>query len=249
LNTLKNCLRIPLLIATCTIVGGLAQAQSGGTTPASRGAPRIHTTPENSQAIPLPPLPNNHVADDQAATSKWVGNIPYQNNYPEQNTTSRVIQASASQSVSTTNSPSLRSNVRTRLNPPSEKATPTINGGNSTWKMLLSIGSSLMIVLGLFLGAAWCYKKAFSNSLTNLPKQVVSVLGRTHLAPRQQLVVLRFGPKLVLVSMIQGEARTISEITDPLEVDQLAGLCESEQTVNLSRSFRSLLHQTGGGSV
>ncbi len=54
-----------------------------------------------------------------------------------------------------------------------------------------------------------------------LPKQVVNVLGRTQLAPRQQLVLIRFGSKLILVSNLQGEVRTLSELTDPLEVDQM----------------------------
>jgi flagellar biogenesis protein FliO len=115
--------------------------------------------------------------------------------------------------------------------------------------MLLSVGSSLLIVIGLFLGVAWFARKTMNTTFGGLPKQVVSVLGRTPLAPRQQLVLVRFGSKLVLVSMIQGEARTISEITDPLEVDQLAGLCESSQPGSITNSFRSILQQSGGGAV
>ncbi len=65
------------------------------------------------------------------------------------------------------------------------------------------------------------------------------------MAPRQQLVLLRFGPKLVLVSLAHGDARTISEITDPLEVDRLAGFCESTKPGSISESFRSVLLQTG----
>jgi flagellar biogenesis protein FliO len=76
-----------------------------------------------------------------------------------------------------------------------------------------------------------------------LPKNVVQILGRTPVAPRQHLVLLRFGSKLVLVSMVQGEARTISEITDPLEVDQLAGMCESQQSTSVTHSFREILAQ------
>lgn len=112
--------------------------------------------------------------------------------------------------------------------------------------MLMSIGSSLLIVIGLFLGLAWFYRKTTNTSLSGaLPKQVVQVLGRTPIATRQQLVLVRFGSKLVLVSLVQGEARTISEITDPLEVDQLAGLCEGSQPGSISSSFRSILHQGG----
>ncbi len=98
-------------------------------------------------------------------------------------------------------------------------------------QMLISVMSSLAIVIALFFGVAYLYRKSISTTLgKGLPKNVVQVLGRTTIAPRQQLVLVRFGSKLVLVSMLQGEARTISEITDPMEVDQLSGFCESSQT-------------------
>ena len=114
-----------------------------------------------------------------------------------------------------------------------------------TAQMIVSVGSSLLIVIGLLLGAAWCYRRASPHTTGNLPKQVVQVLGRTPLAPRQQLVLLRFGTKLVLVSNLQGEVRTVSEIDDPLEVDRVAGLCESSQAGSITDSFRSVLHNIG----
>lgn len=114
-----------------------------------------------------------------------------------------------------------------------------------TMQTLVSVISSLLIVVGLLLGAAWCYRKAAPSISGSLPKQVVQVLGRTALAPRQQLVLVRFGPKLILVSNLQGEVRTISEITDPLEVDRVAGLCESAQSGSISDSFRTVLHNIG----
>ncbi len=137
--------------------------------------------------------------------------------------------------------------TRTPLEPPSKPdlSTDDSTGSGGTLQMLLSVGSSLLIVIGLFLGTAWCYRRTLNTSMGSLPKQVVQVLGRTALAPRQQLMVVRFGSKLVLVSLVQGEARTLSEITDPLEVDQLAGMCESSQPGSISNSFRNILNQGG----
>ncbi|MCA9132209.1 MAG: flagellar biosynthetic protein FliO, partial [Planctomycetales bacterium] len=132
------------------------------------------------------------------------------------------------------------------LKPPSDQSTAAESRSSSTLQMLFSVGSSLLIVTGLFLGLAWCYRKSLNSAVAGgLPKQVVHVLGRTSLSSRQQMVVLRFGNKLVLVSVIQGEARTLSEITDPLEVDQLVGLCESGQPGSISNSFKSVLLQEG----
>lgn len=133
---------------------------------------------------------------------------------------------------------------RTPLSPPSPSSSEVKTQSGSTLQMLLSVGSSLMMVLGLFLGSVWLYRKSIGSSrATGLPKNVVQILGRTPVATRQQLVLLRFGPKLVLVSMVQGDTRTISEITDPHEVDRLAGLCEGSQPGSISSSFREILSQ------
>ncbi len=171
---------------------------------------------------------------------------------PLQRTQPRLTQLEPTQlSPQSAQSPSQPAARRTPLNPP--KSTSTVEENNrtegNTLRMLFSVGSSLLIVIGLFLGVAWCYRKTLNTSMGGIPKHVVSVLGRTAIAPRQQLVLVRFGSKLVLVSMVQGEARTISEITDPLEVDQLAGACESHQPHSLTNSFRSILNQNGGGAV
>ncbi len=130
------------------------------------------------------------------------------------------------------------------LAPPSERLKDEKPKGTaSTLQMLVSIISSLLLVVGLFLGAAWCYRKTLGTTLAGgLPKQVVNVLGRTSISARQQMVLVRFGSKLLLVSVIQGEARTLGEITDPLEVDQMLGLCESGQPGSISQSFKSLLY-------
>ncbi len=132
------------------------------------------------------------------------------------------------------------------LKPPTAVDTKdNAKGSTGTVQMFVSVMSSLAIVIGLILAAAWCYRKAAPTISGALPKQVVQVLGRTPLAPRQQLVLLRLGSKLVLVSNLHGEVRTISEITDPLEVDRLSGLCEAAQPGSISESFRSVLHNIG----
>jgi len=148
--------------------------------------------------------------------------------------------SSASTVVSSGSRTDLRLRPRTTA---SEQNSERPKGG--FLQMFMSVGSSLVIVIGLFLGVAWCYRRAGNTNLNLLPKHVVSILGRSALAPRQQLVLLRFGPKLVLVNLSQGDARTISEISDPIEVDRLAGLCESARPGSISESFRNVLFQTG----
>ena len=76
-----------------------------------------------------------------------------------------------------------------------------------------------------------------------LPNEVVECLGRAPLTGRQQVQLLRLGKKLVLVAVTATEARTLSEITDPLEVDRLSGLCQQIRPESITASFRQVLAQ------
>jgi flagellar biogenesis protein FliO len=107
----------------------------------------------------------------------------------------------------------------------------------------VSVGASLAVVLGLFLLGAWVLRRSMPAGAPRLPSEVVEVLGRTPLGTRQQAHLLRVGNKLVLVSLTPGGAETITEVTDPVEVDRLAGLCRATQTNSSSDSFRSVLQQ------
>jgi len=63
------------------------------------------------------------------------------------------------------------------------------------------------------------------------------------MANRQQLYVIRFGRKLVLVSQQVGQTEVLSEIDDRTEVDHLLGLCEQTTSRNVASSFRNVLQQ------
>ena len=102
---------------------------------------------------------------------------------------------------------------------------------------------SLAVVLSFFLLVAWLVKKSQPNSFLKLPGDVVQVLGRTPMAPRQQMYVVRFGSKLLLISHQPGQTQTLGEITDADEVQRLAGLCEANHPGSISNSFRDVLKQ------
>ena len=228
-------------IAICA--AGSASAQNNDL---NYTAPTIHNSGQRVATVPLPPLSSQTPAPNQGANAAWVSErapnvVPASYATPIPN--ANQVHSATTQATTTA--------TRTPLNPPKAQvvADSSKSSSGNTIRMLFSVGSSLLVVIGLFLGVAWCYRKTLNTSIGGLPKHVVKVIGRTAIAPRQQLLLIRFGSKLVLVSMVQGETRTISEITDPLEVDQLAGACESHQPHSLTNSFRSILNQNGGGAV
>ncbi len=118
---------------------------------------------------------------------------------------------------------------------------------NSTWTAALSMFLSLAVVLSFFLLVAWLLKKSQPNSFVKLPGDVVQVMGRTPMAPRQQMYVVRFGSKMLLISHQPGQTQTLGEINDADEVQRLAGLCEANHPGSISNSFRDVLKQVALG--
>jgi flagellar biogenesis protein FliO len=105
--------------------------------------------------------------------------------------------------------------------------------------------TALTIVIGAFLLFMWALKrggrrKAGRNAL---PSDVVSVLGRVPLAARQFAELLRVGNKLVLISLTPTGAETLTEVTDPAEVDRLVGLCQQGNPFSTTRAFEQVFQQ------
>lgn len=102
---------------------------------------------------------------------------------------------------------------------------------------------SLGIVLVVFFVFVWVTRRATPKGRTTLPEEVVESLGRAPLVGRQQMQLVRVGKKLVLLSVTSGEARPLTEITDPDEVDRLAGLCQQGRPGSVTATFRNVLAQ------
>lgn len=151
----------------------------------------------------------------------------------------------ASRAESAVITPSGSSEIK--LKEPSKGTEGRITKPTSPWTTLFSVGFSLGIVVCLFLGVAWFAKKSMPAGSARLPTEVVEVLGRSTIAPRQQVYVLRFGRKLLLVSQQPGQTQTLSEITDEEEVIRLAGICESNSPRSATRTFSDVLKHVAMG--
>ena len=105
------------------------------------------------------------------------------------------------------------------------------------------------MVVTLFFAFMFMLKKANGGNTSELPRDVFQVMGTSRLAGRHSLFLLRLGHKLVLVHAGSGEVQTITEVTDPAEVDRLCGSCEENQPNSLTQSFKQVLKTvTEGGS-
>jgi len=102
---------------------------------------------------------------------------------------------------------------------------------------LTTVFSSLAIVLGLFGTLVWVLKRSGGASMAGVSKETLQVLGRTALAPRQNIVLVRCGQRVLVLAVGGAQTTTLAEITDPDEVNELLAGC-------LGQSSRQQFHQT-----
>jgi flagellar biogenesis protein FliO len=143
--------------------------------------------------------------------------------------------------------PSLRDPLEIRL--PQRSKSPAATERNVAKRRApsstLTVVSSLAIVIGIFLLLAWLTRRAAPRAGQSLPSDVVQVLGRAPLAARNMMHLVRIGNKLLLVSLSNQGAATLTEITDPQEVERLSARCERTRPGSISSTFRNVLHQFG----
>ena len=119
----------------------------------------------------------------------------------------------------------------------------------SSFGSVLTMFTSLLVVITLFFGFMFMLKKANGGTTSELPRDVFQVMGTSRLAGRHSLFLLRLEHKLLLVHAGSGEVQSITEVTEPTEVDRLCGSCEENQPNSLTQSFKQVLKNvTEGGS-
>ena len=114
---------------------------------------------------------------------------------------------------------------------------PNRPGWSATlWPLLLVVG--LIVV-----GARWLKSHA-PNAAQGLPSEAFEILGRKAIDTRTSVLLARSGARVLLLSLSPHGLQTLAEITDPVEVDCLAGLCHAtHRDQSLVETFRSLLHK------
>ena len=122
--------------------------------------------------------------------------------------------------------------------PPAE-----VNGGLRGAEMpaLATGAASLGIVLGLFLVIVWAVRRGMPRGAGMLPGEAVEVLGRAAFVGKQNVHLVRCGNKLLLVCVSPGSVQTLTEITDPTEVERLTSLAQGRRAV--AGSFREAYEQ------
>jgi flagellar biogenesis protein FliO len=106
----------------------------------------------------------------------------------------------------------------------------------------------LFAVLGAGLAARVWMTRHGPLALRGLPVEALELLGRRTIEPRVSIHLVRCGPKILVLGVSPDGVRTLTEITDPIEIDLLAGTCRRKVSDRHSSSpFSTRFRQSETG--
>ena len=128
----------------------------------------------------------------------------------------------------------------TRESMPAAGTRPTASLGGTIWGAV----ACLAFVGLLAVGATRTLRRKLPASLGVLPREACEVLGRRRLDARTQLTLVRLDRRVLVLGLGPDGARTLAELTDPAEIDRLAGLCRlNDVAQSAGRGFGSMLQK------
>lgn len=106
--------------------------------------------------------------------------------------------------------------------------------------------AALTAVLALVYLTAKVLRKNMPAAQRPLPAEVMQVLGRKPLDYKHTIHLVRCGSRLLVLGSSQAGLTALSEISDPVEVDYLAGLCKPGEAGSVADSFQQLFRRFQG---
>lgn len=125
---------------------------------------------------------------------------------------------------------------------PDPAAPPMISGTPSKPQSLdyPRVLAALGIVIGLIFVLRWFGRFFFPATGGRGKSRAVEVISRSPLSPKQQVMLLRVGRRLIVVGDSGSQMNPLCEITDPDEVAALVGQLQGERSSTPARAFGSM---------
>lgn len=105
------------------------------------------------------------------------------------------------------------------------------------------VALALAIVLGLIFTMRWAGKRFFPSAGVPRANNVMKVLSRLVISPKQQLLMIQVGRRIVVVGDAGGQMSPLSEITDPDEASSLIAQLAQERTTSSMKGFGALFNR------
>jgi flagellar biogenesis protein FliO len=104
----------------------------------------------------------------------------------------------------------------------------------------------LVLVLGGIALLFWAARRYLPGMRRMTGSRAVTVLARTYLSPRQSINVVRLGRRILVVGQSADALSALGSISDPEEVSEIVGLCESAGESSSVSSFRKIFQRMDG---
>ena len=120
----------------------------------------------------------------------------------------------------------------------------TDTGGGWFIETLTALG----LVIGLILLARWAWVRLSGQVTSKAPagSKAVEVLSRTAVAPRNHVLLLRVGQRILVVSDSSSGMQTLAQVDQPEEVAELLANVTSQRSGSISQGFRQVLTSASG---
>jgi len=116
-------------------------------------------------------------------------------------------------------------------------------GNSSSGGWALQTIAALGLVIALALALRWAWVKLTGHVPARASSPVLEVLSRTTIAPRNQVVLLRLGGRILVVGDSPAGLRTLANVDDPEEVASLLTAITAAQPTSMSQGFSQLMHR------
>lgn len=134
-----------------------------------------------------------------------------------------------------------------RITPPSrplrtasKTGTPRKPPSGSYWQTLLVLGGIVAVIL---IGAKYLRKHG-PRLPGGIPKDALEVLGKRAIDRGQLIYLVRLGSRILIIGSSSGGLNTLGEVTDPVEIDFLSGLCRQPmQSSKVAQGFFALFNR------
>ena len=99
---------------------------------------------------------------------------------------------------------------------------------------------ALAAVLALILFLRWCSRFFFPPGGVRHTSRAVEVIAKSPLSPKQQVMLIRVGRRLIIVGDSGSQLNTLCELSDPDEVAALVGQLQDERMPPAKKAFGAM---------
>lgn len=126
-----------------------------------------------------------------------------------------------------------------------DRAKPLGTPDDSSSGWALSTLAALGVVIGLMLVLRWLWVRMGGRVVTG-SSPVVEMLSRTSVAPKNHVVLVRVGSRILVCGDSPSGLRTLADIDDEQEVADLLTAITASRDSSITRGFNQVLHRFHG---